>query len=86
METTITRKGQITIPKHIRDTLHLAPGSKLVFVGHGTPRKCKIGMRVISPYSCKIDQWYHSRIWPEQIELSVFQSLFGQFRSAPSTC
>jgi antitoxin PrlF len=31
METTITRKGQVTIPKHIRDSLHLAPGSKLVF-------------------------------------------------------
>jgi antitoxin PrlF len=31
METTITRKGQVTIPKHIRDSLRLAPGSKLVF-------------------------------------------------------
>jgi antitoxin PrlF len=31
METTITGKGQVTIPKHIRDSLHLAPGSKLVF-------------------------------------------------------
>jgi antitoxin PrlF len=31
METTITGKGQVTIPKHIRDSLRLAPGSKLVF-------------------------------------------------------
>jgi antitoxin PrlF len=31
METTITRKGQVTIPKHIRDSLRLAPGSRLVF-------------------------------------------------------
>jgi antitoxin PrlF len=31
METTLTRKGQVTIPKHIRDSLSLAPGCKLVF-------------------------------------------------------
>ena len=31
METTLTSKGQITIPKHIRDSLRLVPGSKLVF-------------------------------------------------------
>jgi antitoxin PrlF len=31
METTLTRKGQITIPKHIRDSLRLVPGSKLLF-------------------------------------------------------
>jgi AbrB family looped-hinge helix DNA binding protein len=31
METTITSKGQVTIPKHIRDSLRLAPGSKLEF-------------------------------------------------------
>lgn len=31
METTLTRKGQVTIPKHIRDSLSLAPGARLVF-------------------------------------------------------
>ena len=31
METTLTTKGQITIPKHIRDALSLKPGCKLIF-------------------------------------------------------
>jgi antitoxin PrlF len=31
METTLTSKGQVTIPKHIRDSLSLKPGCKLVF-------------------------------------------------------
>jgi antitoxin PrlF len=31
METTLTSKGQITIPKHIREALSLQPGSKLTF-------------------------------------------------------
>jgi AbrB family looped-hinge helix DNA binding protein len=31
MSTTVTRKGQVTIPKAIRDTLGIAPGSHLNF-------------------------------------------------------
>ncbi|MGD0830309.1 MAG: AbrB/MazE/SpoVT family DNA-binding domain-containing protein [Terracidiphilus sp.] len=31
METTLTRKGQITIPKHIRNSLSPVPGCKLTF-------------------------------------------------------
>ena len=31
MESSITSKGQITIPKAIRDQLHLAPGDKVKF-------------------------------------------------------
>lgn len=31
MATTVTSKGQVTIPKHIRDSLNLEPGSKVVF-------------------------------------------------------
>ena len=31
MATTITVKGQVTIPKHIRDALKLEPGNKIEF-------------------------------------------------------
>ena len=31
MVTTLTSKGQVTIPKHIRDAMHLEPGSQIEF-------------------------------------------------------
>lgn len=31
MATTLTSKGQVTIPKQIRDALHLAPGCSVEF-------------------------------------------------------
>ena len=35
MATTITVKGQVTIPKHIRDALKLTPGSRVEFAVDG---------------------------------------------------
>ena len=32
MQATITSKGQVTVPKSIRDRLHLKPGDKIDFV------------------------------------------------------
>jgi len=34
MESTLTTKGQVTIPKEMRDKLHLAPGDKVKFFIH----------------------------------------------------
>jgi len=31
MATTLTSRGQVTIPKHIRDALHLQPGATVEF-------------------------------------------------------
>jgi AbrB family looped-hinge helix DNA binding protein len=31
METTVTSKGQVTIPKHIRDSTNIKPGCKVFF-------------------------------------------------------
>ena len=31
MLTTLTSKGQVTIPQHIRDAMHLEPGSQVEF-------------------------------------------------------
>ena len=31
METTLTSKGQVTIPKHIRDSMNMQPGCKVIF-------------------------------------------------------
>jgi antitoxin PrlF len=45
MATTVTSKGQVTIPKHIRNSTNIQPGSKVYFeVNHeGDPvlRKCE---------------------------------------------
>ncbi len=44
MPTTVTSKGQVTIPKHLRDAMNIGPGCKVFFETneHGDPvlRKC----------------------------------------------
>jgi antitoxin PrlF len=46
MATTITVKGQVTIPKHIRDALNLTPGSRVEFaVADGRVVLFKAGKR-----------------------------------------
>ncbi len=44
MATTVTTKGQVTIPKQVRDAMHIRPGNKVAFVlnkaGDHVLRKC----------------------------------------------
>ncbi len=44
MATTVTTKGQVTIPKQVRDAMNIRPGNKVVFVlnkdGYHVLRKC----------------------------------------------
>ena len=44
MATTVTSKGQVTIPKDVRDAMHIRPGTKVVFElnkdGDRVLRKC----------------------------------------------
>jgi AbrB family looped-hinge helix DNA binding protein len=44
MATTVTSKGQVTIPKHVRDAMDIRPGTKVIFElnkdGDRVLRKC----------------------------------------------
>lgn len=44
MATTVTSKGQVTIPKHVRDAMDIRPGTQVVFElnkdGDRVLRKC----------------------------------------------
>jgi AbrB family looped-hinge helix DNA binding protein len=35
MATTVTSKGQVTIPKHVRDAMRIKPGTKVAFELNG---------------------------------------------------
>ena len=49
MQATITSKGQVTLPKPIRDKLHLKPGDKIDFMLEGD------GLRV-TPVTAPVTQ------------------------------
>lgn len=47
---TVTQKGQVTIPKNIRDSLHLVTGDKVEFIHNDR------GEVVIKPMTRKVDE------------------------------
>ncbi len=46
---TLTSKGQLTIPKSVRDSLHLHTGDRLVFIVHGD------GEAIMKPVTTSVD-------------------------------
>jgi len=53
MSTTVTSKGQVTIPKHIRDALRLRPGSAVDFAVDGQGQVVLVPVKVAAPRSAK---------------------------------
>ncbi len=47
---TLTSKGQVTIPKKVRDSLHLRCGDKIAFVMHGSAEA------LLKPVTKTVDQ------------------------------
>lgn len=62
---TMTNKGQVTIPKTVRDTLGLHSGDKLEF-------SCEKGGRiVVTPIKKSVDDLFGKLFDPERIALSI---------------
>lgn len=53
MSTTVTSKGQVTIPKHIRDALRLRPGSAVDFAVDDQGQVVLIPAKAVSARSAK---------------------------------
>ena len=64
-QSTITTKGQVTIPKKIRDSLHLNTGDTIEFVLSGDKQA------LIKPVSVKVDDVYGRLHDPKRKPVSV---------------
>lgn len=62
----VTRKGQVTIPKHIRDKLGIAPGSEVEFVDRGDD-----GVRLRAVEDNAGDRVARFRRWLEQVQGTI---------------
>ena len=73
---TVTSKGQVTIPKKVRDALHLATGDTIEFVVRGK------GKVILRPISKKIDEVFsklyqpkRQPVTPEEMNESICQRM-----------
>lgn len=64
---TLTSKGQLTIPKAVRDLLHLHTGDRLAFVVHGDTEA------VMKPVTKSVDDVYGRLHSAGQASLSLAQ-------------
>lgn len=62
---TLTSKGQITIPKVVRDSIHLHCGDRVAFILHGDAEA------VLKPVTKSVDQVFGRLHRPEQQSRSV---------------
>jgi len=64
---TLTSKGQLTIPKAVRDTLHLHSGDRVAFIIHGDTEA------VMKPVTKSVDEVFGRLHVPGQPRKSVAQ-------------
>jgi len=62
---TLTSKGQITIPKSVRTSLHLHPGDRIAFVVHGDSQA------TLKPITKSVDEVFGKLHSPSQRRVTV---------------
>ena len=75
---TLTTKGQITIPKSVRDVLHLHSGDKIAFELHGDDEA------ILKPLTKSIDDVFGTLHTPSQQKRTVtemYAAVSDRFRS-----
>ncbi len=56
MATTVTTKGQVTIPKHVREALGIRPGTKVTFEFSGDGETILRKVRPVEPRPDRFDR------------------------------
>jgi antitoxin PrlF len=75
---TLTTKGQITIPKSVRDSLHLHSGDRIAFVLHGDSEA------VLKPITKSVDDVFgtlHAPSQPQRTVAEMNQAVANRIRS-----
>jgi len=62
---TLTSKGQLTLPKVVRDSLHLHTGDRVMFVVHGNTEA------VLQPFTKSVDEVFGRLYNPVQPPRSI---------------